>query len=213
MPRIRAYRAVAARPRARRPSSAACPLSARLRFVPRTTIAKRPQGRAAPAPVPERSRSSATYCQRIVAIAARNQGDDAMIRQARDAPRAVGKSPIRSLRCAAACSMIACGHCHTGRKPLNKFIAFAFILGLSGTAVQAMPLAPEQAPASMTIKVAGGCGIGFHRGPYGGCRPNGREVVVVPGAAVVVAPGPGPCGGRGRHRVCGIDGRCVMVCN
>jgi hypothetical protein len=29
----------------------------------------------------------------------------------------------------------------------------------------------------------------------------------------VVAPGPGPCGGRGRHRVCGIDGRCVMVCN
>jgi hypothetical protein len=96
---------------------------------------------------------------------------------------------------------------------MNKFIAFAFILGLSGTAVQAMPLAPEQAPASMTIKVAGGCGIGFHRGPYGGCRPNRGDVVVVPGAAVVVAPGPGPCGGRGRHQVCGIDGRCVMVCN
>ncbi len=30
----------------------------------------------------------------------------------------------------------------------------------------------------------GGCGPGFHRGPYGGCRPN-REVVVVPGAVVV----------------------------
>jgi hypothetical protein len=25
-----------------------------------------------------------------------------------------------------------------------------------------------------------GCGIGFHRGPYGYCRPDGRPVVVVP---------------------------------
>jgi hypothetical protein len=33
----------------------------------------------------------------------------------------------------------------------------------------------------------GGCGLGFHRGPYGGCRPN-RAVVVVPAAPVVVAP-------------------------
>jgi hypothetical protein len=33
----------------------------------------------------------------------------------------------------------------------------------------------------------GGCGPGFHRGPYGGCRPN-REVVVVPGAVVVERP-------------------------
>jgi len=34
---------------------------------------------------------------------------------------------------------------------------------------------------------AGGCGIGFHRGPYGGCRPNGG-VVVAPGAVVVERP-------------------------
>src|SRR4051794_38243111 len=27
---------------------------------------------------------------------------------------------------------------------------------------------------------AGGCGPGFHRGPYGGCRPNGGAVVVAP---------------------------------
>jgi len=44
----------------------------------------------------------------------------------------------------------------------------------------------------------GGCGIGFHRGPYGGCRPNGGPVVVVPGAAVVapavVVPAPVVCG-------------------
>lgn len=38
-----------------------------------------------------------------------------------------------------------------------------------------------------TANAAGGCGIGFHRGPYGGCRPNG-PVVVAPGPAVVVAP-------------------------
>jgi hypothetical protein len=35
----------------------------------------------------------------------------------------------------------------------------------------------------------GGCGLGFHRGPYGGCRPNREPVVVVPAAPVVVAPG------------------------
>ena len=39
-------------------------------------------------------------------------------------------------------------------------------------ASQAMPLAPlDQAASSDTICVAGGCGPGWHRGPYGGCRP------------------------------------------
>jgi hypothetical protein len=33
----------------------------------------------------------------------------------------------------------------------------------------------------------GGCGPGFHRNPYGACRPNG-PVVVAPAAPVVVAP-------------------------
>jgi hypothetical protein len=32
-----------------------------------------------------------------------------------------------------------------------------------------------------------GCGPGFHRGPYGGCRPNGGPgpVAVVPGGLIV----------------------------
>jgi len=34
---------------------------------------------------------------------------------------------------------------------------------------------------------AAGCGPGFHRGPYGACRPNRGPVVVAP---VVVAPAP-----------------------
>jgi hypothetical protein len=32
---------------------------------------------------------------------------------------------------------------------------------------------------------SGGCGPAFHRGPYGGCRPNGRPVAVVPGGVAV----------------------------
>jgi hypothetical protein len=95
---------------------------------------------------------------------------------------------------------------------MNRLIALAFILGLAGSTAQALPLAPSLAPASMMIKVEGGCGLGFHRGPVGGCRPNRGDVVVVPGS-VVVAPGAGPCGGMGKHRLCFPDGRCRMVCN
>ena len=57
-----------------------------------------------------------------------------------------------------------------------KLIAFSSLgvgLALAAmTASQAMPLAPlEQAASANTIQVAGGCGPGWHRGPYGGCRP------------------------------------------
>jgi hypothetical protein len=51
-----------------------------------------------------------------------------------------------------------------------------------------------------SASAAGGCGAGFHPGPYGACRPNRGPVVVVPGAAVVapapvvVAPAPVVCG-------------------
>ena len=58
---------------------------------------------------------------------------------------------------------------------MNKLIAVAFLFGtLAGTgAANAMPLAPL-APAQGTdiIEIAGGCGEGWHRGPYGGCRRN-----------------------------------------
>jgi hypothetical protein len=47
---------------------------------------------------------------------------------------------------------------------------------------------------------AGGCGPGWHRGPYGGCQPNRRVVVVrpapvyvAPAPVVVVRPGPRVC--------------------
>jgi hypothetical protein len=62
----------------------------------------------------------------------------------------------------------------------------AAAIGLSGLAAipaQAMQIAPLSASAPYVTLVAGGCGIGFHRGPYGGCRPNGYGygVVGVPG--------------------------------
>jgi hypothetical protein len=49
-------------------------------------------------------------------------------------------------------------------------------LGLSFAAItasQAMPVSPLDAVASndIVIRTAGGCGPGWHRGPYGGCRP------------------------------------------
>jgi hypothetical protein len=39
----------------------------------------------------------------------------------------------------------------------------------------------------------GGCGPGWHRNPWGVCRPNGGPVVIAP-APVVVAPAPVVCG-------------------
>ena len=37
---------------------------------------------------------------------------------------------------------------------------------------------------------AGGCGPGWHRGPYGGCQPISQAVVVRPAPVVVVRPAP-----------------------
>jgi hypothetical protein len=56
---------------------------------------------------------------------------------------------------------------------MKKFIAAAFLLGAVTGAADAMPLAPAgSAPDAGIIRVAGGCGPGWHRGPYGGCLRN-----------------------------------------
>jgi hypothetical protein len=53
--------------------------------------------------------------------------------------------------------------------------AFAVGVGVGVMAMspsQAMPIYPADKPASSDITlVFGGCGPGWHRGPYGGCRP------------------------------------------
>jgi hypothetical protein len=60
---------------------------------------------------------------------------------------------------------------------------------------EAFPITSAPASAeSAIIPVRGFCGLGFHRGPYGGCVRNGMPygyvapVVVAPYAAPVVAP-------------------------
>ncbi len=55
---------------------------------------------------------------------------------------------------------------------MQKLIAAALLLGLIAGGAQAMPLAPIASQESNVIRVAGGCGPGWHRGPYGGCLRN-----------------------------------------
>lgn len=56
---------------------------------------------------------------------------------------------------------------------MNRFLAAAVLLGTITSTAQAMPLAPAAtAPNAGVVQVAGGCGAGWHRGPYGGCLRN-----------------------------------------
>jgi hypothetical protein len=58
----------------------------------------------------------------------------------------------------------------------KAFITFGSLIALLGFAIapaSASPIGPIQVnPASNIILVAGGCGLGWHRGPFGGCVPN-----------------------------------------
>ena len=58
---------------------------------------------------------------------------------------------------------------------MNRLIAATFLVStLMGAGfAHAMPLAPlVPASSADVIEVAGGCGPGWHRGPYGGCLRN-----------------------------------------
>ena len=56
---------------------------------------------------------------------------------------------------------------------MNRLIATAFVHGTLISGANALPLTPvAPASASDVITVAGGCGAGWLRGPYGGCRRN-----------------------------------------
>lgn len=77
----------------------------------------------------------------------------------------------------------------------NLFAAALIATTMGGFgAANAMPLAPATSTNPDVIQVAGGCGPGFHRGPYGGCRRNAGAVVVAPARGVVVVrPGARRC--------------------
>ncbi len=82
---------------------------------------------------------------------------------------------------------------------MRSFLTAAFVLATIVGTAHAMPLASTStAPNADVIPVAGGCGAGFHRGPYGGCLANYAN----PGAHACprgfhVGPG-GGCVGNGR---------------
>jgi hypothetical protein len=82
---------------------------------------------------------------------------------------------------------------------MSRTFVFSFACAVLGSSLasfsaQTFPISSldSRLGASEVTLVAGGCGIGFHRGPYGRCRPNG-PVIVAPAAPVVVAP-PVVCG-------------------
>ena len=54
----------------------------------------------------------------------------------------------------------------------RTMIASVFALAMVAGAADALPLAPLQPAPAAIIRVAGGCGPGWHRGPYGGCLRN-----------------------------------------
>jgi hypothetical protein len=71
------------------------------------------------------------------------------------------------------------------------FIAAAALFGTAVSA-SAMPVPPVTTDAGGIVQVAGGCGPGGHRNPWGACVPNYRPVyrACPPGMHL------GPYGGR-----------------
>jgi hypothetical protein len=57
------------------------------------------------------------------------------------------------------------------RKILTVATLACGLAGVVGSA-QAMPMGASGSAGPELTLVAGGCGPGMHRGPYGGCRPN-----------------------------------------
>ena len=82
---------------------------------------------------------------------------------------------------------------------MRKLLAIAFCLGTIAGTAQAMPLAPAAStPNADIIQIAGGCGAGFHRGPYGGCLRNfARPNMHACPRGYHIGPG-GRCRGNGR---------------
>jgi hypothetical protein len=60
-------------------------------------------------------------------------------------------------------------------RPLAACFAFALAIALGWPAPPSMAMPTGAAPMAATsdiVAIAGGCGAGMHRGPYGGCRRN-----------------------------------------
>jgi hypothetical protein len=58
-----------------------------------------------------------------------------------------------------------------GLVPAAAMFAVVAFTAFDAAALPISPVVPA-APSDLLIEVRGGCGIGWHRGPAGGCRPN-----------------------------------------
>jgi hypothetical protein len=56
----------------------------------------------------------------------------------------------------------------------NWIVAGALGLTIGMPNVQAMPIGNVGGGDAQVIRVSGGCGPYWHRGPYGGCQPGGQ---------------------------------------
>jgi hypothetical protein len=83
-------------------------------------------------------------------------------------------------------------------KRMRKIFAASVLLAAMTAAAGAMPLGPIDTTPSAVIQVAGGCGAGRHRGPYGGCLQNfANPAAHACPRGYHVGPG-GGCRGNGR---------------
>lgn len=91
---------------------------------------------------------------------------------------------------------------------MRRFIIPGVLLAMaaSASAAQALPLAPLASPESDVIVVRNGCGVGWHRGPYGYCRPNAAPYRYGPYVYAPPPPPPARCWwvdrGHGPQQVC-----------
>ncbi|HEY6024889.1 MAG TPA: hypothetical protein VIV34_12030 [Pseudolabrys sp.] len=103
---------------------------------------------------------------------------------------------------------------HVGVLPVLFVIAGA---AAWTTNAQAMPHAPIIAP-TLGVPVAGGCGLGVHRGQFDGCEHvyGGYYPGYYRGYRNNYYAGfgrGGLCGGRGTHLACNFYGICGVACN
>ena len=81
---------------------------------------------------------------------------------------------------------------------LRPLLAGAALVFAGGAASAATPLVPPMNAQPQIVLVSGGCGLAFHRNPFGACVPN-RRVFYGPGPGLAPVRLPPPCP-RGYHR-------------
>ena len=81
---------------------------------------------------------------------------------------------------------------------MKTFIAAAFLVSTAIAPALAMPLGVGSDHPSEIIQIAGGCGPGYHRGPFEECRKNFADSAAHPCPRGYHVGPYGGCRGNGR---------------